>query len=132
MVEDTESRFPRREYRKKCRYGQWQFRIEDDSGNAIPRVSLAPGDEIEVFVTVTLTSQVEFGNHTVYLRIVEDTPDADPRYFDLPMIFEIDSDDPKLEIVQVSPNRLLSPGDTVEIQMKVKNLGNSPYHSFGG
>ena len=111
---------------RNAAYGQWQFRIEDDSGNAVPRVSLAPGDKIEVFVTVTLTSQVEFGNHTVYLRIVEDTPDADPRYFDLPMIFEIDSDDPKLEIVQVSPNRLLSPGDTVEIQMKVKNLGNSP------
>ena len=111
---------------RNAAYGQWQFRIEDDSGNAVPRVSLAPGDQIEVFVTVTLTSQVEFGNHTVYLRIVEDTPDADPRYFDLPMIFEIDSDDPKLEIVQVSPNRLLSPGDTVEIQMKVKNLGNSP------
>ena len=111
---------------RNAAYGQWQFRIEDDSGNAVPRVSLAPGDQIEVFVTVTLTSQVEFGNHTVYLRIVEDTPDADPRYFDLPMIFEIDSDDPNLEIVQVSPNRLLSPGDTVEIQMKVKNLGNSP------
>ena len=111
---------------RNAAYGQWQFRIEDDSGNAVPRVSLAPGDQIEVFVTVTLTSQVEFGNHTVYLRIVEDIPDADPRYFDLPMIFEIDSDDPKLEIVQVSPNRLLSPGDTVEIQMKVKNLGNSP------
>jgi hypothetical protein len=77
-------------------------------------------------VTITLTSQVEFGNHTVYLRVVEDTPDEDPRYFDLPMVFEIDSDEPTLEIVQVSPNRLLSPGDTVEIQMKVKNLGNSP------
>ena len=62
----------------------------------------------------------------LYTRVVEDTPDEDPRYFDLPMIFEIDSDEPTLEIVQVSPNRLLSPGDTVEIQMKVKNLGNSP------
>lgn len=111
---------------RNAAYGQWQFRIEDDSGNAVPRVSLAPGDETEVFVTVTLTSQVEFGNHTVYLRVVEDTPDEDPRYFDLPMVFEIDSDEPTLEIVQVSPNRLLSPGDTVEIQMKVKNLGNSP------
>jgi|TARA_B100001094_G_scaffold131923_1_gene127705 uncharacterized membrane protein len=110
---------------RNAAYGQWQFRIEDDSGNAIPRVSLAPGDETEVFVTITLTSQVEFGNHTVYLRVVEDTPDEDPRYFDLPMVFEIDSDEPSLEIVQVSPNRLLSPGDTVEIQMKVKNLGNS-------
>ena len=111
---------------RNAAYGQWQFRIEDDSGNAVPRVSLAPGDETEVFVTITLTSQVEFGNHTVYLRVVEDTPDEDPRYFDLPMVFEIDSDEPSLEIVQVSPNRLLSPGDTVEIQMKVKNLGNSP------
>ncbi len=111
---------------RNAAYGQWQFRIEDDSGNAVPRVSLAPGDETEVFVTITLTSQVEFGNHTVYLRVVEDTPDEDPRYFDLPMIFEIDSDEPSLEIVQVSPNRLLSPGDAVEIQMKVKNLGNSP------
>lgn len=111
---------------RNAAYGQWQFRIEDDSGNAVPRVSLSPGDETEVFVTITLTSQVEFGNHTVYLRVVEDTPDEDPRYFDLPMVFEIDSDEPTLEIVQVSPNRLLSPGDTVEIQMKVKNLGNSP------
>ena len=41
-------------------------------------------------------------------------------------MIEIDSDEPKLEIVHVSRNRLLSPGDTVEIQMKVKNLGNSP------
>jgi len=111
---------------RNAAYGQWQFRIEDDTGNSVPRVSLAPGDETEVFVTIVLTSQVEFGNHTVYLRVVEDTPDEDPRYFDLPMVFEIDSDEPTLEIVQVSPNRLLSPGDTVEIQMKVKNLGNSP------
>ena len=107
-------------------YGQWQFRIEDSSGNAVPRVSLAPGDETEVFVTVTLTNQVEFGNHTVYLRIVEDTTDDDAKYFDLPMVFEIDADEPNLEIVQVTPNRLLVPGESYPIQMKVKNLGNSP------
>ena len=107
-------------------YGQWQFRIEDSSGNAVPRVSLAPGDETEVFVAVTLTNQVEFGNHTVYLRIVEDTTDDDAKYFDLPMVFEIDADEPNLEIVQVTPNRLLVPGESYPIQMKVKNLGNSP------
>ena len=42
------------------------------------------------------------------------------------MVFEIDADDPNLEIVQVTPNRLLVPGESYPIQMKVKNLGNSP------
>ena len=77
-------------------------------------------------MTITLTSQVEFENHKLNKSEEKNTPAEDPRYFDLPMVFEIDSDEPTLEIVQVSPNRLLSPGDSVEIQMKVKNLGNSP------
>ena len=37
----------------------------------------------EVFVSITLTDQVEAGNHTLYLRIIEDTEDPNPRYFDL-------------------------------------------------
>jgi hypothetical protein len=106
-------------------YGQWQFNIADENGESVPRVSLGPGDFIEVFVTVTLTSQVEQGNHTVYLRIIEDTEDEDARYFDLPMEFEIDADEPNIQIVQVSPDRKLKPGEDYSIQMKVKNLGNS-------
>jgi hypothetical protein len=106
-------------------YGQWQFNIADENGESVPRVSLGPGDFIEVFVTVTLTSQVEQGNHTVYLRIIEDTEGEDARYFDLPMEFEIDADEPNIQIVQVSPDRKLKPGEDYSIQMKVKNLGNS-------
>ena len=85
-------------------YGQWQFTITDDSGDAVPRVSLGPGDFTEVFVTATLTSQVVAGNHTIYLRIIEDIEDDDARYFDLPIVFEIEPGDPQLQIVQVSPN----------------------------
>ena len=107
-------------------YGQWQFLILDEDGDAVPRVSLGPGDFTEVFVTVTLTSQVIAGNHTVYLRIIEDTTDDDARYFDLPMVFEVEADEPNLEIVQVSPNRQLLPGESYSIQLKVKNNGNGP------
>jgi len=108
-------------------YGQWQFRITDkEDGDLVPRVSLGPGDFTEVFVSVTLTNQVEVGNHTVYLRIMEETDDDDPRYFDLPIIFEIEADDPQLEIFQVSQNTNLLPSSEVTIQMKVKNNGNSP------
>ena len=106
-------------------YGQWQFRIEDDNNEAVPRVSLSPGGFVEVYVSVTLTTQVEQGNHTIYLRIIEDTEDSEPRYFDLPMTFEIDSDLPNLEIVQVTQDRKLLPGDYYSIQMKVKNEGNT-------
>jgi hypothetical protein len=107
-------------------YGQWQFMILDEDGDAVPRVSLGPGDFTEVFVTVTLTSQVTAGNHTVYLRIIEDIDDDNPRYFDLPIVFEIEAGDPELQIVQVSPNYELLPGEAYSIQLKVKNNGNGP------
>ena len=106
-------------------YGQWQFRVEDENQEAVPRVSLSPGGFVEVEVSVTLTTQVEQGNHTIYLRIIEDTEDSEPRYFDLPMTFEIDSDPPNLEIVQVTQDRKLLPGEDYSIQMKVKNEGNT-------
>jgi len=107
-------------------YGQWQFMIMDEDGDAVPRVSLGPGDFTEIFVTVTLTSQVIAGNHTVYLRIIEDIDDDDPRYFDLPMVFEVEAGEPELQIVQVSPNYELLPGEVYSIQLKVKNIGNGP------
>jgi hypothetical protein len=107
-------------------YGQWQFMIMDEDGDAVPRVSLGPGDFTEIFVTVTLTSQVIAGNHTVYLRIIEDIDDDDPRYFDLPIVFEVEAGEPELQIVQVSPNYELLPGEVYSIQLKVKNIGNGP------
>ena len=107
-------------------YGQWQFKITDSEGELVPRVSLGPGDFTEVFVDVTLTNQVEVGNHTVYLRVMEETDDEEARYFDLPITFEVDADDPMLEIFQVSQNTNLIPSSEVTIQMKVKNKGNGP------
>jgi len=107
-------------------YGQWEFRITNSDGESVPRVSLGPGDFTEVYISVTLTNQVEVGNHTVFLRIVEDIEDDEPRYFDLPMTFEIEADQPMLEIVQVSQNTKLAPGNEYSIQMKVKNEGNTP------
>lgn len=111
---------------RNAAYGQWNYRILDENGSALPTVSLGPGDYTEIFVVVTLTNQVVVGNHTVYLRIIEDTSDSNPRYFDLPMVFEVDADEPDLEIVQVTSNRKLAPGEDYDFQLKVRNKGNSP------
>jgi len=107
-------------------FGQWQFTVKDKDGISVPRVTLGPNDYTEVFVTITLTDQVEAGNHTLYLRIIEDTEDPDPRYFDLPITFEIGEGDPDLEIVQVSPISRFIPGEPYSIQMKVRNKANTP------
>ena len=107
-------------------YGQWQFTITDDSGDSVPRISLGPGDFSEVFVTAILTNQVVAGNPTIYLRIIEDIDEEDARYFDLPIVFEIESGEPELQIVQVSPNYELLPGEAYTLQLKVKNNGNGP------
>ena len=107
-------------------YGQWQFTITDDTGDSVPRVSLGPGDFTEVFVSASLTNQVVAGNHTIYLRVIEDIDDDDARYFDLPIVFEIESGEPELQIVQVSPNYELLPGEAYTLQLKVKNNGNGP------
>ena len=107
-------------------YGQWEYRILDQNGSAVPQISLGPGYFTEIFVVVTLTDQVVVGNHTVYLRIKEDTSDSNPRYFDLPMVFEVDADEPDLTIVQVTSNRKLAPGGLYDFQFEVRNKGNSP------
>jgi len=107
-------------------YGQWEFTIKDKDGESLPRVTLGPNDYTEIFVSVTLNDQVEVGNHTLYLRIIEDTEDENPRYFDLPMTFEVEADDPDLEIVQVSPVSRFIPGESYSIQMKVRNKANTP------
>ena len=111
---------------RDTKYGNWEYRITNSDGEAVPRVSLGPGDFTEVFLSVTMTNQVDAGNHTVFLRIVEDVDEDNPRYFDLPMTFEVDAVDPMLEIVQESPNKKFSPGNDYSITMIVKNEGNSP------
>ncbi len=111
---------------RDTKYGNWEYRITNSDGEAVPRVSLGPGDFTEVFLSVTMTNQVDAGNHTVFLRIVEDVNEDNPRYFDLPMTFEVDAVDPLLEIVQESPNKKFSPGNDYSITMIVKNEGNSP------
>ena len=108
------------------KYGLWQYDITDNNGDPSPRVQLAPGDTELVNLDITLTEQVSEGNHTIYLRVREDISDlAIARYFDLPLTIQIGKDDPDLSISQISQSHPLQPGDISEIQMKVKNKGNS-------
>ena len=64
-------------------------------------------------MTIEMTSQVIEGNHTVCLRVKEDVSaeDEEARYSILAITSNVKADDPLLELVQVTSNRGLSPGD---------------------
>ncbi len=107
-------------------YGLWVFNIKDMNGDSVPMVQLAPEDSITLDMEIFLTHQVAEGNHTIYLRIIEDIQDeSEARYFDLPIVIEVAKSDPDLSIhlkTQLTP---LQPGDSPEISMEVRNDGNS-------
>ncbi len=109
-------------------YGIWTYNIIDSAGANAPKVTLGPDDFIEIFMTIEMTSQVVQGNHTVYLRVKEDVTSGEDeaRYFDLAITLNVKADDPQLELVQVTSNRGIAPGDEYAYQIKVKNKGNSP------
>ena len=108
------------------KYALWDYAITDNNGDPVPRVQLAPEDTALINLDITLTQQVSEGNHTLYLRVREDIADESvARYFDLPLTILIGKDDPQLSIHQISQSHAMEPDRVSEIQMKVKNTGNS-------
>jgi hypothetical protein len=105
---------------------QWDYRLTDVGGDGVGRVSLAPQESVELFLEITPKQEVEMGNHTILLRIEEDSNDFEKAYFDLPIIVQVGSDEPSLRVVQVSRSQSMEPGETREVQMKLHNDGNSP------
>ena len=106
-------------------YDNWDFDFYDQNGSVTPYVQLSSGDNQEIKIVMSAGSGVTSGNHTIFLRIIQDTQEAEPRYFDLPMTFFVDEDNPSIEITQKSAYSPITPGESREVQMKMYNVGNS-------
>ena len=106
-------------------YDNWDFDFYDQNGSAVPYVQLSSGDNQEIKIVMSAGSGVKSGNHTIFLRIIEETQDIEPRYFDMPMTFFVEEDSPSIEITQKSAYSPISPGESREVQMKMYNVGNS-------
>lgn len=106
--------------------GTWEFSITDTSGSTVVNtVSLGAGDVESIKLTVYPGNELEAGNHTVYLRITEVGDSDEPRYFDLPLEFEIEEDMPDdLQIIQISPDLPMQAGDKRQMEFKVVNGNN--------
>ena len=81
-------------------YSSWDYTISNGSESDIVVVYLESDQYADLKLSLELGDNVEAGNHTVYVRVVEEGVDAqDARYFDLPVTVQVRED--------VQPGRLV-------------------------
>jgi hypothetical protein len=108
-------------------YGTWDFEIYDGNSSLISNVKLSSGDHLEIKLLITPSMGMLSGNHTIYLRIIEEVEansGIDPKYFDMPLTIFVGEDEPEIEITQISANEAIGTNSFEEIEMRVYNVAN--------
>jgi uncharacterized membrane protein len=108
-------------------YSSWDYRITDGSNNDIIILTLESESYSDINVDVTLPSNVEAWNHTIYVQIREEGVDSDEaRYFDLPLTVEVNEDvqPGNLPITQKSEFTRFSSEEKKSIEFRITNDNN--------
>ena len=72
-------------------YAAWTFTLTDDDETSVVAINLRANETYDLELAITMTEQVLAGNHTLYLRVIEEGVDSDDaRYFDLPVVIKVD------------------------------------------
>jgi hypothetical protein len=72
-------------------YAAWTFTLTDDNETSVVAINLRSNDTYDLELAITMTEKVLAGNHTIYLRVIEEGVDsAEARYFDLPIVIKVD------------------------------------------
>lgn len=111
-------------------YGSWGYDISNGSQSDIVVVYLESDQYADLKLDVTIGDKVEAGNHTVYVRVVEEGVDAqDARYFDLPVTVQVREDvqPGRLEITDTSSSVVrFTSGEFQTVEYSIDNQNNIP------
>lgn len=110
-------------------YANWDYSVSNDTINDIVVVKTWTNRYVDLKLDISLLSEVEAGNHTIYTRVVEEGVDASSaRYFDLPVVIEVQKDvrAGRLEVTQKGKETRFSPDETKNIEFKIDNQNNVP------
>jgi len=111
-------------------YGSWNYDISNGSQSDIVVVYLESDQYADLKLDVTIGDKVEAGNHTVYVRVVEEGVDAqDARYFDLPVTVQVREDvqPGRLEITDTSSSVVrFTSGEFQTVEYSIDNQNNIP------
>ena len=111
-------------------YGSWDYSISNGSQSDIVVVYLESDQSADLKLSMTIGDKVEAGNHTVYVRVVEEGVDAqDARYFDLPVTVQVKEDvqPGRLEITDTSSSVVrFASGEFQTVEYSIDNQNNIP------
>ena len=111
-------------------YGTWDYSISNGSQSDIVVVYLESDQYADLKLSMTIGDKVEAGNHTVYVRVVEEGVDAqDARYFDLPVTVQVKEDvqPGRLEITDTSSSVVrFASGEFQTVEYSIDNQNNIP------
>ena len=108
-------------------YTNWDYSITDSSQNDVIVVSLESGNYADIELEIDLPSNVEAGNHTIYLQIREEgVESSEARYFDLPVTVEVNEEvqPGNLPITQKSEFTRFSSEEKKSIEFRISNDNN--------
>ena len=108
-------------------YTNWEYSITASSQNDVIVVSLESGSYADIELEIELPSNVEAGNHTVYLQIREEgVESSEARYFDLPVTVEVSEEvqPGNLPITQKSEFTRFSSEEKKSIEFRISNDNN--------
>ncbi len=72
-------------------YAAWTFTLTDDDDTPVVALNLRSNETYDLELAITMTEKVLAGNHTLYLRVIEEGVDSDDaKYFDLPVMIKVD------------------------------------------
>jgi hypothetical protein len=109
------------------KYGSWDYTISNGSNTNVVVVQLAPDQHADLRLDLTVQGQMEAGEHTVYMRIIEEGVDLDDaRYFDLPVKVVIREDvvENRIEIIERNEKSRFAPGQQQNLDFRVSNQNN--------
>lgn len=109
-------------------YGTWDYSIVDDNDSAVVALRLSSGQSSDIVITIEMRDQVTAGNHTLFLRVTEENVEENARYFDLPLIIEINEDvrAGRLNVERLTALSAFLPNQAQDVEFRIENENNVP------
>ena len=110
-------------------YAAWEFTMTDDNDTSVVAMNLRANETYDLELAITMTEQVTAGNHTLYLRVIEEGVDsAEARYFDLPVVIKVDEvvTPGSISVEQKTAVSKFLPLQSKNIEFFVENTNNVP------
>jgi hypothetical protein len=111
-------------------YSSWDYSLSNGSESNIVVVYLESDQYADLKLDMTIGDKIEAGNHTIYVRVVEEGVDSeDARYFDLPVTVQVEEDvqPGRLEITDTSSSVVrFTSGDFQTVEYSIDNQNNIP------